>query len=114
MDPLAIQLLTHVLDRVHTDLALLESVGCITSEDLEAIKARLPDSFTAQLSAVQISAPIRVPSPVGATRTLPPVAERTPTHPPPPARSIKRVEAKWDYETEVSLKFGVRRVKRVC
>lgn len=97
-DQLSAQLLSHILDRVRIDLALLESVGCISSEDLEAIETRLPSSFTTPSTTVQN--PVSAPMPPAITQSTPSFAARA--HPPPPTRTTKRVEAKWDYETNVS------------
>ncbi|CAE6456305.1 unnamed protein product [Rhizoctonia solani] len=97
MAELMAQLITHVLDRVRSDLALLESVGCIATEDLENIVARLPTSAIIDESAAMPTAQVSQP-PESSLRLM----RKAP--PPPPVRcSIVAqplmAEAKWDYES---------------
>ncbi|KAG8713319.1 hypothetical protein FRC08_013411 [Ceratobasidium sp. 394] len=47
MGDLTTHLLSHTLDRVRADLALLEAVGCISAEDIRVIQERLPGSVVA-------------------------------------------------------------------
>ncbi|KAG9128391.1 hypothetical protein FRC07_014805 [Ceratobasidium sp. 392] len=90
MTELATHLLTHTLERVRADLALLESVGCISAEDMRVIQARLPSSFAASAVEEEREEPVRNVAPLG----------RSPP-PPPPVRALAvlRGEAKWDYES---------------
>ncbi|KAG8745135.1 hypothetical protein FRC10_008746 [Ceratobasidium sp. 414] len=100
MGDLTTHLLSHTLDRVRADLALLEVVGCISAEDMRVIQGRLPSSVvTAREERKEEEK--SVPSALG----------RSPP-PPPPVRapSVPKAEAKWDYESkdpaDLSFKAG--------
>lgn len=109
MADLSAHVVTHVLDRVRSDLALLQSVGCLSPEDLAQIQAKLPTSVVvgdvqAQTAVAMAETPRYSPPPsAGLTRKTPP---------PPPARAPQpaRAEAKWDYESgdpaDLSFKQG--------
>ncbi|KAG8686167.1 hypothetical protein FRC11_009393 [Ceratobasidium sp. 423] len=98
MAELTAQLITHVLDRVRSDLTLLESVRCITP-DLEKILAKLPTSVVASESTVppvsQTSPPPAPYVPSGVVRKVPPPPVRHTSVIKPPM-----AEAKWDYESD--------------
>ncbi|QRV89426.1 SH3 domain-containing protein [Ceratobasidium sp. AG-Ba] len=90
MGDLATHLLSHTLDRVRADLALLESIGCISREDMHIITGRLPSSIT----AVQQEPEERYITPSSALTKGPPPA-------PPVRAAMPMAEAKWDYESPI-------------
>jgi hypothetical protein len=96
MADLTAQVITHLLDRVRSDLALLESVGCISLDDLKQIQAKLPTSVVTGEAEAAPMAEVQHRSPSGVVRKTPP---------PPPTRiapiQSPRAEAKWDYESNV-------------
>ncbi|KAG8770943.1 hypothetical protein FRC12_003955 [Ceratobasidium sp. 428] len=106
MTELATHLLTHTLERLRADLALLESVGCISAEDMRIIQERLPRSF---VPADQTEH--QVERSVAPTPTAGPALGRSPP-PPPPVRApvVPKAEAKWDYDSgdtaDLSFKAG--------
>lgn len=85
----------------------------MSSIDLEAIQIRLPSSFEVQ-SNPSIQALAQVPTPVSMTQALPAASACVlPPPPTPPKRSVAQVEAKWGYETDVSLPPVLRTNGRV-
>ncbi|CCO37898.1 LAS seventeen-binding protein 1 Short=LAS17-binding protein 1 [Rhizoctonia solani AG-1 IB] len=94
MADLTAHVVTHILDRVRSDLTLLGSVGCIAGEDLEIILAKLPATITVSDPSAASESPISSP---GTTRRPPP--------PTPPSRYLnatqpQMAEAKWDYNSD--------------
>ncbi|KAF8688921.1 Variant SH3 domain, partial [Rhizoctonia solani] len=100
MADLTAHVISHVLDRVRSDLRLLESIGCLAGQDLEIILAKLPVEIVANEPTLILTSSVASPPPIaspGAMRRAPPI---------PPSRYTKvqpaslMAEAKWNYNSD--------------
>ncbi|CAE6480816.1 unnamed protein product [Rhizoctonia solani] len=100
MADLTAHVISHVLDRVRSDLRLLESIGCLAGQDLEIILAKLPVEIVANEPTLVLTSSVASPPPIaspGAMRRAPPI---------PPSRYTNvqpaplMAEAKWSYNSD--------------